>query len=63
MLTIIEAPLFSRQWPDYWSIEEHGAFMSYLANDPDAGTVIPGSGDAARYAGAWTAKANEERSG
>ena len=44
MLTIIEAPLFSKQWPDYWTEEEHGAFMSYLANEPDVGSVIPGSG-------------------
>lgn len=44
MLTIIEAPLFSKQWPDYWSLDEHGAFMHYLANEPEAGAVVPGSG-------------------
>ncbi|MEE4147651.1 transcriptional regulator [Pseudomonas viridiflava] len=44
MLTIIESPLFSRHWPDYWSEEERGAFMAFLANNSDSGAVIPGSG-------------------
>ncbi|MGE8413305.1 MAG: transcriptional regulator [Pseudomonas sp.] len=44
MLTIIESPLFSSLWPDYWSEEEHGEFMMFLANDPASGVVIPGSG-------------------
>ncbi|GLK88875.1 transcriptional regulator [Pseudomonas turukhanskensis] len=44
MVTIIESPLFSKRWPDYWEEEEHGAFMSFLANNPDAGAVVPGSG-------------------
>lgn len=43
MLTIIESPLFTRLWPDYWTEEEHGAFMTFLANSPEAGAVIPGS--------------------
>jgi hypothetical protein len=43
MLTIIESPLFSKLWSDYWTEDERGAFMSYLANNPDAGNVIPGS--------------------
>ncbi|MDP9529241.1 transcriptional regulator [Pseudomonas protegens] len=44
MLTIIESPLFSKLWPDYWSEEERGEFMTFLANDPESGVVIPGSG-------------------
>lgn len=39
MLTIIESPLFTKLWPDYWAEEERGAFMTFLANDPDAGAV------------------------
>lgn len=31
MLTIIESPLFSKLWPDYWSEEERGEFVAYLA--------------------------------
>lgn len=44
MLTIIESPLFSKLWPDYWTEAERGSFMSFLANNPEAGTVVPGSG-------------------
>ncbi|EFQ65148.1 hypothetical protein PFWH6_0714 [Pseudomonas fluorescens WH6] len=44
MLTIIESPLFSKLWPDYWTEEERGIFMAFLASHPDAGTVVPGSG-------------------
>lgn len=44
MLTIIESPLFSKLWPDYWSEEERGEFAAYLATYPDVGDVVPGSG-------------------
>ncbi len=44
LLTIIESPLFTRLWPDYWSEEERADFASYLAASPDAGDVVPGSG-------------------
>jgi len=44
MLTIIESPLFTRLWPDYWSEEERADFASYLAANPGAGDVVPGSG-------------------
>lgn len=44
MLTIIESPLFTKLWPDYWSLEEHGEFAAHLAASPEAGDLIPGSG-------------------
>ena len=44
LLTIIESPLFSRLWPDYWSEDERGEFTAFIANSPEAGAVIPGSG-------------------
>jgi hypothetical protein len=44
VLTTIESPLFSKLWPDYWTEEERGIFMAFLANHPDSGTVIPSSG-------------------
>jgi hypothetical protein len=44
LLTIIESPLFSRLWPDYWSEGDRGEFAAFIANNPEAGTVIPGSG-------------------
>ncbi len=44
MLTIIESPVFTRLWPDYWSEEERGEFAAFIASQPEAGDVIPGSG-------------------
>lgn len=44
MLTIIESPQFTKLWPDYWSENEHGEFTAFLAVNPEAGDVVPGSG-------------------
>lgn len=44
MLTIVESPLFSRLWPDYWTEEERGEFSAFVAGRPDAGDLIRGSG-------------------
>jgi hypothetical protein len=44
MLTIVESPLFSRLWPDYWTEDERAEFCAFLAVRPDAGDLIPGSG-------------------
>ena len=44
MLTVIESPLFTKLWPDYWSEEERGEFAAFIANTPEAGAVVPGSG-------------------
>lgn len=44
MLTLIESPIFSRMWPEYWSEDERGAFASWLAQNPEAGDVVSGSG-------------------
>ena len=44
MLTVIESPIFTKLWPDYWSEDERGEFAAYVANNPEAGDVIPGSG-------------------
>ncbi|WP_223115430.1 transcriptional regulator [Luteimonas suaedae] len=44
MLTVIESPLFSRDWPDYWTEGEHDEFVTFIAGNPDQGEVVPGSG-------------------
>ena len=44
MFTVVETPLFQRQWPMYWSEEERGDFAAYLAANPEAGVVVPDSG-------------------
>ena len=44
MLTVVETPLFQRQWPLYLTEEERGAFAAYIAERPTAGEVVPESG-------------------
>ena len=44
MFTIIETPLFTADAKDIWSEDERGAFCAWLAANPLAGDVIPGSG-------------------
>ena len=44
MLTVIETPLFQKQWPHYWTEEERGAFAAYISVHPNAGDVVPESG-------------------
>lgn len=44
LLTVVESPLFSRLWPDYWSEDERGDFVGYLAANAEAGDVIRGTG-------------------
>ena len=44
MLTVVESPLFQKLWPRYWDEDERAEFASFIALNPDAGTVIRGSG-------------------
>lgn len=44
MLTIIESPIFTKHWPDYWTEEERAEFATFIAAAPDTGDPIPGSG-------------------
>lgn len=44
MYTIIESPLFTRLWPDYWTETERMDFAVYIATCPEAGVRIRGSG-------------------
>ncbi len=44
MLTIVESSLFSRLVFDYLSGEEYDALKLFLALNPEAGDLIPGSG-------------------
>ena len=38
------SPLFQMLWPLYWTEDERAEFASYIAADPTAGVVVPGSG-------------------
>lgn len=45
MHTIIELPTFTTDARLILSVGEHGEFYAWLAANPLAGDVIPGSGD------------------
>ena len=44
MLVIAETPTFSSEADRLWSEDERLAFFAWLAANPEAGDVIPGSG-------------------
>ena len=61
MYTIIETPLFSRLWPDYWTEDERMEFAVYLSQHPEAGDVIPGAGGCRKVR--WTRRGSGKRGG
>lgn len=44
MFTVVETPLFQKQWPLYWTEDERGEFAAYIAANPETGDVVRGSG-------------------
>ncbi|MDR2240020.1 MAG: transcriptional regulator [Zoogloeaceae bacterium] len=61
MYTIIETPLFSADAKDIWWEDERGEFCVWLAQNPEAGDVIPGSGGCRKVR--WTRKGTGKRGG
>ena len=43
MYAIVETPLFTKLWPRCWRADERGAFATFLARNPEASEVIPGT--------------------
>ena len=44
MLTVIETPTFMRLANDSWNDEDRTGFIAFIAGNPAAGDVVPGSG-------------------
>jgi hypothetical protein len=44
MLTIYETPTFVAEAARIWTTEERLEFFAWIAADPEAGVVVPGSG-------------------
>jgi len=61
MCTIIETPLFEADARNLWSEEERGDFFAFLAENPLAGDVIPGSGGCRKVR--WTRQGMGKRGG
>ncbi len=43
MLTVIETPMFQRYAASVWGDDEREAFIDWIAQNPEAGDVIPGA--------------------
>jgi len=61
MFTIVELPDFQRLWPRYWSQDEYFAFTSFIAANPNAGTLVPNSGGVRKVR--WTRAGSGKSSG
>jgi hypothetical protein len=44
MFTVIETPIFRKYAVEIWTDTEREAFIAWLAANPEAGDVIPGTG-------------------
>ena len=44
MFTVIETPIFQQYSEEVWTDTEREALIDWLATNPDAGDVIPGTG-------------------
>jgi hypothetical protein len=61
MLTVIETPVFLRYATKVWDDAERDAFITWLAEHPDAGDVIPASGGLRKVR--WTRPGMAKRGG
>ena len=61
MLTVVETPTFVSDARDLWSEEERGAFCAWIAANPEAGDVIPGSGGCRKVR--WSRTGSGKRGG
>ena len=61
MLSFVETRLFTKLVLAYLSDEEYGALQQAMAQDPNAGTVIPGSGGVRKLR--WAAPGRGKRGG
>ena len=44
MCTVAETPVFQRYATEVWSDAERTAFINWIAANPDAGDIMPGTG-------------------
>ncbi len=61
MLTVVETPTFVSDARELWSEEERGSFCAWIATNPEAGDVIPGSGGCRKVR--WSRTGSGKRGG
>jgi len=59
--TVAETPIFQKYASDVWSDAEHIEFINWIANNPEAGDVIPGSGGCRKVR--WSSAGQGKRGG
>jgi hypothetical protein len=58
MFTVVETPTFSRLAEDYWTEKERNDFVSFVAANPEAGDVVPGSGGVRKVRWSYGSRGN-----
>lgn len=61
MYTVIETPTFQAQASKIWSEAERTAFITYIAENPETGDVIPNADGARKIR--WAAQGKGKRGG
>lgn len=61
MLTVIETPVFLATAGAFWNDDQRVEFVDFIASNPLAGDVIPGSGGLRKVR--WAAKGHGKRGG
>jgi mRNA-degrading endonuclease RelE of RelBE toxin-antitoxin system len=61
MQTVIEHPTFQRQAESIWNEHERHAFIDWIAENPNAGDVIPGADGARKVR--WAVQGRGKRGG
>jgi hypothetical protein len=61
LFTVVETPIFSRLWPDYWEEDERAEFVTWPVGNPEAGDVIRGSGGCRKVR--WARSGSGKRGG
>jgi hypothetical protein len=59
--TVIETPTFQKQADAIWTTQEREAFIDFIAENPDAGDVIPGADGARKVR--WQRQGTGKRGG
>jgi hypothetical protein len=59
--TVAETPIFQKYASDVWSDTERIEFINWIANNPEAGDVIPGSGGCRKVR--WSSAGQGKRGG
>jgi hypothetical protein len=61
LITVAETPLFEKQAASVWDDEEHAAFISFIARNPEAGDIIPETGGVRKLR--WSRTGSGKRGG